>query len=524
MRNYSEQELLLRNGQIRIMDNERTTAESLLFRGSQVSTVGKTAQVEAAATDPTIIDLDGRTVLPGFNDAHTHIFTIGIELVETDLLAADTRNEALDMLAANVKETPPGEWVLGFNYDESTWPKDEQTYLSREELDAISTEHPIAAARVDGHTVSINSMALDMVEFSDDDNVIMEDGEPTGRVVEDSAWEVKAASYPDPERAAEALQAAVDHYHELGVTSVQTMSGLTAVRDQGSVDMEALFSTWQEDELDLRVTYYARADQVDSLVDLEIPHGFGNDFLRIGGVKTFSDGAIGSQTANLYGEYADDPGNTGMMVNDAETLQEWYRQAAKANQQVATHSIGGESIDAVINQYEAVIEEFALEDHRFRIEHLELPTDEALHRISDLGIVASMQPNFLQWSAEDALYESRLGTERLSQNNRFADILEAGIPLAFGSDKMPPGPLYGIECAVTANHDSQQLTIDQAVAAYTQGAAYAESMEDKKGTLEPGKLGDAVILDEDPFSYDESIGEIDVAGTIVDGELVYNDF
>jgi len=144
MRNYIEQELLLRNGQIHIMDNERTTTESLLFRGSQVSTVGKTAQVEAAATDPTIIDLDGRTVLPGFNDAHTHIFRIGIELVETDLSDADTKNEALDMLAANVKETQPGEWVLGFRYDESTWPKDEQTYLSREELDAISTEHPIA--------------------------------------------------------------------------------------------------------------------------------------------------------------------------------------------------------------------------------------------------------------------------------------------------------------------------------------------------------------------------------------------
>jgi hypothetical protein len=523
MRTYSEPELLLRDGRVRVMDDDRRLVESVLFRGSRVAAVGSTEDVEAAASDPTVVDLDGRVVLPGFNDAHTHIFSVGIELIETDLSAADSREEALELLAENVAETPAGEWVLGFSYDESTWPAGERTYLTRTDLDALSTDHPIAATRVDGHTVSLNSMGLEAVEFSDADDVITEGDEPTGRVVEDAAWEAKAASYPSPKKARVALRAAIDRYHELGVTSVATMSGLTTVRERGSVDMEALFGTWRDDDLNLRITYYVRADQIDSLVDLELPHGFGDDRLRIGGVKTFSDGAIGSQTARLYGEFADDPGNSGTMVNDAETLAGWYERAARAGQQVATHSIGGAGIDTVVDQYEAVIEASDLDDHRFRIEHLELATDEALERIAELGIVASMQPNFLQWSVEGGLYESRLGTQNLSRNNRFADVLAAGIPLAFGSDKMPPGPLYGIEHAVTADHESQRLSVDQAVAAYTRGAAYAESMEDEKGTLEPGRLADAVVLSADPFDSDEPLSDVDVVCTVFDGGVVYDD-
>ncbi|PSP82502.1 amidohydrolase [Halobacteriales archaeon QS_1_68_17] len=524
MRAYDEPELLLRDGRVRVMDDDRTVAESVLFRGSRVAAVGPADEVADAATDPAVVDLDGRTVLPGFNDAHTHLFSIGIELMETDLSAAETRREALDMLASNAAETPDGEWVLGFSYDESTWPAGEREYLIRDELDAITTAHPVAATRVDGHTVSVNSRALETVPFSNDEDVIEEGGTPTGRVVEDAAWEVKAASYPDPDRAREALLAATDRCHELGITSVQTMAGLTAVRETGSVDMEALFAAWRRDELDLRVTYYARADQVESLVDLELPRGFGDDRLRIGGIKTFSDGAIGAQTANLHGEFADDPGNGGTMVNDADQLREWYRRAARAGAQVATHSIGGAGIDVVVDQYAAVIEECDLDDHRFRIEHLELATDEALDRIADLGVVASMQPNFLQWSTEGGLYESRLGTGNLPRNNRFADVLDAGIPLAFGSDKMPPGPLYGIRHAVTADHDTQRLSVDEAVTAYTRGAAYAEATEDRKGTLEPGMLGDAVILDGDPFAGPAHVADTEIAGTVFDGEVVYRAF
>ena len=227
-------ELLLTNGTIHTLDDDRTTAEAALFRDGRVVAVGDRDAVEADATDAEVIDLDGRTVLPGFNDAHTHVFSVGIGILETDLSQADDRQEALDLLAENAETTPEGEWVLGFSYDESTWPAGEREYLTRDELDAVSEDHPVAAIRVDGHSAGLNSRGLEAVDFSGvEHDVRTENGEPTGVVVEDGTGRVRAASYPDVPKAREALDAAIDHYHELGVTSIQTVAGLTRVRDHG---------------------------------------------------------------------------------------------------------------------------------------------------------------------------------------------------------------------------------------------------------------------------------------------------
>ncbi|MEF8800107.1 MAG: amidohydrolase [Halolamina sp.] len=515
-------ELLLRNGIIRTLDDNRTTGESVLFRDDRVVAVGDTDEVEAAGNDPEILDLDGRTVLPGFNDAHTHVFSVGIGLLETDLSAADTREEALALLEANAESTPGGEWVLGFGYDESTWPAGEREYLTMAELDTVSEDHPIAAVRVDGHSASLNARGLDAVDFSGvEQDVRTEHGEPTGRVVEDATGRVRAASYPEVPKAREALDAAIERYHELGVTSVQTMAGLTQVWDHGYVQQQALFAHWRDDDLNLRVTFYTPQWQAESLSDLEIAAGFGDEFLRIGGLKTFSDGSIGSETAKTHREFLG--GGHGEMVNDAEQLAEWFAHAARTDQQIATHAIGGEAIDIVIDEYETVLEEYDDgADPRLRIEHVELATDEAIERMADAGMVASMQPNFLQWSGEDGLYENRFGEEVRPANNRFRDILDADVSLAFGSDKMPPGPLYGMEFAVHSSFDSQQLSVDEALVAYTRGAAYAEFQEAEKGVLGPGRLGDAVVLDADPYDWSGSLADIGVELTVLGGEVVYD--
>jgi len=520
---HRESELLLRNGTVRVLDDERTVAESVLFRDGEVATVGDDAAVAASASDPDVVDLDGRTVLPGFNDAHTHIFSVGVQLIETDLSQAADREEALSLLAANAESTEPGSWVLGFGYDESMWPEGERSYLTRDELDEVTEDHPVAANRVDGHTISVNGRAFEEVDFEGvEHDVIERGGEPTGRVVEDAAGRVRSASYPDVEKARRALAAAIERSHELGITSVQTMAGLTRVRDHGNVQQEALFAAWRDGDLDLRVTFYAPSWQAESLSDLELASGFGDDYLRVGGLKAFSDGSLGSQTAKLHDEFADDPGNDGQMVHDGDQLEEWFRLAAGSNQQIATHAIGGKAIDVVLDRYEAVREAYDV-DPRLRIEHVELATDEALDRMADAGIVASMQPNFLQWSKPDGLYEARLGTDALPANNRYRDVLDADVPLAFGSDKMPPGPLYGIDHAVTTEYDAQRLTVDEAVAAYTRGAAYAEFTEDRKGTLEPGMLADAVVLDRDPYDAPAEIADISVVATVLGGEVVYDD-
>jgi hypothetical protein len=515
-------ELLLRGGTVHTLDDDRTTGEAVLFRDDRVVAVGDADEVDAAAKDPETVALDGRTVLPGFNDAHTHVFSVGIGLLETDLSEAATREEALSLLDANAESTPEGEWVLGFGYDESTWPPGEREYLTMAELDGVSEDHPIAAVRVDGHSASLNARGLEAVDFSGvEHDVRTEHGEPTGRVVEDATGRVRAASYPDVPNARKALDAAIARYHELGVTSVQTMAGLTQVWDHGSVQQQALFAHWRDDELDLRVTFYAPQWQAESLSDLELASGFGDEFLRIGGLKTFSDGSIGSETAKTHREFLG--GGHGEMVNESEQLAEWFAQAARSNQQIATHAIGGEAIDVVVEEYENVLS--AYDDGtepRLRLEHAELATDDAIERMADAGIVASMQPNFLQWSGEDGLYENRFGEAVRPENNRYRDILDAGVPLAFGSDTMPPGPLYGMDFAVNSPFESQQLSVDEALEAYTLGAAYAEFQEAEKGVLEPGRLGDAVVLDADPYDWAGPLDDIGVELTVLGGDVVYD--
>ena len=514
-------ELLLENGTVHTLDDDRTTAEAVLFRDGRVAAVGDRETVEAEATDPETLDLAGRTVLPGFNDAHTHVFSLGIGILETDLSRADTRQEALDLLAENADTTPEGEWVLGFSYDESTWPNGEREYLTRDELDEVSEDHPVAAIRVDGHSAGLNSRGLEAVDFSGVEHDVREEhGEQTGVVVEDATGRVRAASYPDVPKAREALDAAIARYHELGVTSIQTVAGLTRVRDHGYVQQEALFAHWRDDDLNLRTTFYTPQWQAESLSDLELASGFGDDWLRVGGLKTFSDGSIGSRTAKTHRAY--DDGGHGEMVNDREQLREWFAHAARTNQQIVTHAIGGEAIDIVLDEYERVVDEYDDGfDPRLRVEHLELATDEALERMAEHGFVASMQPNFLQWNGADGLYENRLGEDVRPENNRYRDVLDAGVDLVFGSDKMPPGPLYGLSFAVESPYESQRLSVDEALAAYTRDAAYAEFWEDEKGTLEPGNLADAVVLDSDPYEA-EDLNEVAVALTIADGEVVYD--
>lgn len=520
-----DRELLLDGGRVYVLDEARTVAESVLFRGDRVAAVGDAPAVRAEATAPDIVELDGRTVLPGFNDAHTHLISVGIDELETDLGEAASRAEALDRLAANAGSTPAGEWVLGYNYDESLWPAGERTHLTRAELDGVSTEHPVAATRIDAHAVSVNSAALDRLDLAGVEDEVRRDesGEPTGVLVENAAGRVRQATFPDAGKARRALALGIERAHALGITSVQNMSTLTAPTDGVSAVQRAFFTAWRDDELDLRVTFYVHADHARSLADLGAASGFGDRRLRIGGTKVFSDGSLGAYTAKLYEPYADAPDTRGEWVLDPDALEEVYRTAAAADQQLATHALGDEAIDGVLDRYERALEDYTVGDPRPRIEQVELATDEAIDRMADLGVVASMQPNFLEWNADGRVYETRLGPDALDDNNRFRDMLDAGVPLAFGSDTMPIGPLFGIHLAVNSPYESQRLTVDEAIAAYTRGAAYAEFAEDFKGTLEPGMLADAVVLETDPHDVPDRIREIEVHATVLGGRVVYRE-
>lgn len=514
--------LLLAGGTVHVLDEARTRTEAILFRDGRVAAIGAAAELRQAADNPTTIDLDGRHVFPGFNDAHAHFLEIGIDRLEADLSMAESRKEALDLLRAEAEERPDAEWVVGHKYDEGAWTGD-QTPLTREDLDAVAEDRPVAAIQVAGHTASVNSRALERLELSRVERDVWRDeaGEPTGVLVEDAAGLVKKAVFPDAERASKALQLAGDRAHELGVTSVQHVSGLTAPRDHGSPIQRTFFDAWRDGTLPVRITFYVHSGKGASLADLAIASGFGDEWLRIGGVKAFSDGALGARTAKLTHPYPGDEDNDGTWTTAPGRLEALFADAAGANQQIACHALGDQAIETVLSLFEEVLPRYP-DDPRLRIEHLELAHDEHLERMADAGIIASMQPNFLQWGGEGGVYRRVLGDEAKGQHNRFGDVLEMGVPLAFGSDTMPMGPLHGIHLAVNAPHDSQRVSVDAAFAAYTRGAAYAEGTEDVKGTLEPGMYGDAVVLAQDPFSHADQINEIAVDLTIIDGNVVFD--
>ncbi|MEF8774568.1 MAG: amidohydrolase family protein, partial [Halobacteriales archaeon] len=250
----------------------------------------------------------------------------------------------------------------------------------------------------------------------------------------------------------------------------------------------------------------------------------GGDRVQVGGIKTFTDGSFGGRTARVSEPYADAPGGDGdpalgQWVVDPDRFRDLVERVDGAGLQMVTHAIGDEAVDLAVEAYEAADNPSGA---RHRIEHAELVGDDALARMAETGAVASCQPNFLQWVDEGGLYDQRLGESRRRRSNRFRDLLEAGVPLAFGSDSMPLDPLVGVHHAVNASDPRQRLTVTQALRAYTYGAAYAGFDERRLGTVEAGKRADFVALDGSPWERPGEIREIDVALTVIGGDVVYD--
>jgi predicted amidohydrolase YtcJ len=269
----------------------------------------------------------------------------------------------------------------------------------------------------------------------------------------------------------------------------------------------------------VRVNYWS--DHLDALREVGLSTNDGSDMVETGAIKSYTDGSFGGRTARLSEPYADAPEETGQWVVDPDELAATVAEATAAGYQFTAHAIGDEAVDAVLDAYE---EESHVDpgEARHRIEHVELADDAAIERLAETDVVASVQPNFLKWAGDDGLYEARLGPERTAATNRYRDMLDAGVRLAFGSDGMPMDPLLGVHHAVNAPAEAQRLTVTEALRAYTLGAAYAGFDEDRLGTVEPGKRADFAVLDSSPWDEPEAIREIGVAMTVVDGEVVYD--
>ena len=522
-------DLVLRHAEVHTLGDPDATHGAVAVRDGAVVAVGSDHDVgRLAGVETTVLDLGGRVVLPGFVDAHTHLVTLGRYLVHADLRGAPGPDACVERLRASADGgasagagsagDDAGDWVLGFGFDESGW--DAERYLVRGDLDRVSESRPVAAFREDMHVAAVNGVALERLgDAMPAADVRTAGGEPTGVLVEEAVDVVYRAIEPDRAATEALVRAAQAEANRRGVTSVHDM----VRRSPAPAVYRALE---RAGELTLRVRLNYWSDHLDALEEVGLRTNDGAGLVRVGAVKTYTDGSLGGRTAKLREPYADAPddgddpgGTTGQWVVPPDDLAALVERADAAGYQVAAHAIGDAAVDAVLDAYARTDDPAGA---RHRVEHAELVDDAALVRLADLGVVASVQPNFLKWAAPGGLYERRLGPERGAATNRYRDLLDAGVPLAFGSDGMPLDPLLGVHHAVTHPTADQRLSVTEALRAYTRGGAYAGFDEDRVGTVAPGTRADLVALDGSPWDAPDAIGELGVALTVVDGAVVYD--
>ena len=479
-------------------------ADALAIRCGRIQAVGKASELQGLiGPDTEVLDLEGKAVLPGFIDAHTHFVRVGLERTfYVDLSGTKSLEEAMDRLREAARDRA-GEWVMARGWDESKWPQ--KRPLKRADLDRVVPRQPCCAVRVDGHLVVCNTLALDRCPYPE--GRLVDRG--AGHLREDAAWAFLDAVPLDRTALVEAIAAASRRAAELGVTAVAEMSGKPEY-------IRAYQQALKEGKLRTRVFLYLPLELADHAVELGLEHGFGGELLRIVGVKAFADGSIGARTAALSSPYRD-ANDTGTLLLEAEDLAGIWRRLSHMGLQLAVHAIGDRAIGEVLRAARLA----GISEHgRHRIEHLELPTEEQLEEMASLGLVASMQPNFVvNWSGPGGLYHERLGPERDSAIDPHSLVLKYGIPLAFGSDGMPMDPLYGLLGAVAPPHEVQRIPPEEAIRAYTAGAAYALFAERELGELAPGKRADLVILSDNPLKA--PLQRVRVEMTILGGALIF---
>jgi predicted amidohydrolase YtcJ len=528
-------DLVVINANVRTLDKARPQAEAVAVYGTRIAAVGTNAEIRRFAGAHTrVIDAQGALVLPGFNDAHVHFIEGGGHLSSVQLRDAASPAEFAERIRQFAAKTPKGRWITGGDWDHERWPG--APLPTRELIDKFTPDHPVFVNRLDGHMSLANSVALKLAgvtrETKDPDGgLIVRDartGEPTG-VLKDAAMSFVYAKIPDPtfDEKLEALRAATEHAASLGVTSVQDMSA--------GNDVGVFQSLAARGELKTRVYAVSPLPQWERLARTGVRAVFGSDLLRVGGLKGFADGSLGSTTALFFDPYLDAPATRGLPADEMFPAGEMLKRvqaADAAGLQVMIHAIGDSANSQILSIYEEVIQANGARDRRFRIEHAQhiRPTD--IERFARSRVIASMQPYH---AIDDGRWaEKRIGHERARTTYAFRSLLDAGATLAFGTDwyVAPLNPLLGIYAATTRRTldgknpqgwiPGQKITVEEAVRAYTVGSAYAEFAEHAKGTLAPGKLADLVLLSQDIFRINPvEIERTKVRLTIMDGRVVY---
>ena len=497
------------------------------------------------------VDLGGAFVMPGFNDAHAHLGDAGHILLSVNLIGAQSLAEMQERIRAAAEKAAPGQWLSGGGWDHTLWATGKLP--DRADVDAAAAGHPAIFVRVDGHIAVADSAALQAAgitrETPDPQGGKIDrgpDGEATGILRETAQGLVKVPP-PTPELRRKGLELAIEDAVSHGVTTVQDFSDWD--------DFLVFEQMESEGKLPVRIAEWLRFADPLSIEQQQAAHHPATDrMLHTTMLKGFMDGSLGSRTAAMNAPYSDDPGNSGIPRYTQDKLNEMAMERAKAGFQLGFHAIGDRAVEMALDAYaaaEAAIRQPALpprtrangprsemvpmkqappHDLRFRIEHSQVVSAGDFNRYKELGVIASMQPNHLL--TDMAWAGARLGPEREKYAYAWKSFLDAGVPLAFGTDYPvePITPFRGVYCGVTREneagtmsfHPEQKLTIGETLYAYTQGSAYAEFAEGWKGKLAPGYVADFVVLDRDLTAIPphEILGT-KVLRTVVGGETVY---
>lgn len=518
---------ILHNGRILTMGASDSEVEALAVAGSRILAIGTNAEMlPLAGAGARRVDLGGKRVTPGFNDAHSHPCESGVALLTQVALDMDSLEAIGAAIRAKAAATPPGDWVVGFLYDDTKTPRP----LNRSDLDAAAPDNPVVVQHRGGHTAFVNSRALALAKIAENTpnpphGEFFRDasGRHNGRVAEDAAETIFALAVKSPSRDDYRKGAALisKQFASRGITSACEADGNPAIL-QGYQDAR--------DAGELMGRFYTHIDygELDKMIAAGVHTGFGDEWVRVGAVKLFADGSISERTALLSEPYAGLDGFRGISRASRETLYAQARKAHLAGWQVGTHANGDVAIDTILGVYEQLQREFPRRDPRFRIEHCTLVTPDLVRRIKAAGVIPLPFAGYVFFHSEKMHF---YGDERLKHMFAMRDFLDAGIKVAPGSDytASPADPMLWLRSEVTRTDASghawganQRIRVEEAIRCSTVHGAYASFEEGIKGSLEPGRLADLVVWDHDLLTIDPvNFMSVKPERTMLGGRWVY---